>query len=346
MGNLYIADHGNDVIRMVDPAGLVTSTVAGGGKAGYTGDGGSATTALLNGPTGVTVSPSGTLYIADQGNNAIRTIGPAGILSFQSQAVGTTSASQAVTIANRGNGVLTFSASPIVTGDFSIATGNTCGIAPLAAGAECTLTVFFSPTAEGVRTGTVQFSDNGVSNSRTLILTGSATPSTSWVTLAASINPSTYGSTVTFTASVISGGTGTVIFKDNGVPIGTGAISGTAAFFSTSTLATGTHSITAVYGGDNNHNGSISPVLAYTVDKAEATISVGSIENPSIYGSPVTITAIVTPGATGTVTFADGSTVLGVATLDFSGKGEIVTSALTSGSHAIVATYSGDRNYY
>jgi len=72
-GNLYIADTNNHRIRQVTPAGTI-STVAGTGTSGSTGDGGPATSARLNYPTGVTLDPSGNLYIADQNNNKVRKV--------------------------------------------------------------------------------------------------------------------------------------------------------------------------------------------------------------------------------------------------------------------------------
>jgi uncharacterized protein (TIGR03437 family) len=74
-GNVYIADTFNNRIRMVTPNGIIT-TIAGGRGAGYTGDGGLATNALLNSPTWVAVGPNGTIYIADNQNNAIRLLTP------------------------------------------------------------------------------------------------------------------------------------------------------------------------------------------------------------------------------------------------------------------------------
>jgi uncharacterized protein (TIGR03437 family) len=78
-GNLYIADTGNNCIRKVDTNGIVT-TVAGTGTAGSLGDGGLATAARLNGPVDMLVDASGNLYIADQGNNRVRKVTPAGII--------------------------------------------------------------------------------------------------------------------------------------------------------------------------------------------------------------------------------------------------------------------------
>ena len=72
-GNLYIADSGNERIRMMNTSGTIT-TIAGTGVAGYTGEEVAATTAELNDPWGVTVDPAGNLYIADTSNNALREV--------------------------------------------------------------------------------------------------------------------------------------------------------------------------------------------------------------------------------------------------------------------------------
>ena len=83
------------------------------------------------------------------------------------------------------------------------------------------------------------------------------------MTVAASPNPSTYGTSVTFTATVPVGATGTVTFEDNGTAIQRcrADSSGTTAAFATSTLVAGSHAITGVYSGDNNYNGANSVVL-------------------------------------------------------------------------------------
>ena len=78
-GNLYIADTDNNRIRKISPNGIIT-TVAGTGKAGFSGDGGPASQAQLNQPGGVAVDASGNLYIADTRNNRIRKISPDGII--------------------------------------------------------------------------------------------------------------------------------------------------------------------------------------------------------------------------------------------------------------------------
>ncbi len=74
-GNLYIADDYSDVIRKVAANGIIT-TVAGNGTGGYSGDGGSATSARLNEPHGLAVDAAGNVYIADTANNVIRLLVP------------------------------------------------------------------------------------------------------------------------------------------------------------------------------------------------------------------------------------------------------------------------------
>ena len=73
LGNLYIADTLNHLIRKVDPAGII-STISGSGILGNTGDGGLATTATLDTPKGITLDSYGNLYVADWGNNRVRKI--------------------------------------------------------------------------------------------------------------------------------------------------------------------------------------------------------------------------------------------------------------------------------
>jgi hypothetical protein len=92
---------------------------------------------------------------------------------------------------------------------------------------------------------------------------------TTQTTLVSSLNPSSYGQAVTFTATVTATSgtpTGTVTFADNGTAIGTGTLSGGVASFTTSTLATGSHAITASYAGNATFAASTSPALTQTVN--------------------------------------------------------------------------------
>jgi sugar lactone lactonase YvrE len=80
LGNLYINDWSNKRIRKVDTSGIIT-TVAGNGIAGYAGDGGAATSAMLSNPFGVAVDAAGNLFIADSGNQRIRKVSTSGIIT-------------------------------------------------------------------------------------------------------------------------------------------------------------------------------------------------------------------------------------------------------------------------
>jgi len=79
-GNLYIADAVNDRIRKLAPNGIIT-TVVGNGQAGYSGDGGPATSATLRIPEQAELDAFGNLYIADSGNNVIRKVNTAGVIT-------------------------------------------------------------------------------------------------------------------------------------------------------------------------------------------------------------------------------------------------------------------------
>lgn len=73
-GNVYVADLSNNRVRMITASTGVITTIAGTGAAGFGGDGGPASAAILASPTGVCVDPVGNLYIADYANNRIRKV--------------------------------------------------------------------------------------------------------------------------------------------------------------------------------------------------------------------------------------------------------------------------------
>ena len=167
---------------------------------------------------------------------------------------------------------------------------------------------------------------------------------TTTVAVVSSLNPSNLSATVTFTATVApSNATGTVTFKDGTVVLGTGTLAAGQATFPAAALTAGTHAITAAYAGDGNNAASVSPALNQVVKAPTTTTAVSSL-NPSTVGVSVTFTATVAPSnATGTVTFKDGTAVLGTNTLT-AAQATFATAALAAGTHAITAEYSGDGN--
>jgi probable HAF family extracellular repeat protein len=175
------------------------------------------------------------------------------------------------------------------------------------------------------------------------------TQANTMLTLIPSVNPSGFGQPVTFTTMItpLYGGqaTGTVTFKDGTTTLGSTAVSGNLASLTTSSLAFGIHSITAVYSGDSNFIGGASNTLSQVVRAATTTTLLSSI-NPSVQDKSVTFTATVSSLAatrTGTVQFLNGTAALATVTLK-SGTAKLTTSQLPPGPNPITAVYSGDTN--
>ena len=175
-------------------------------------------------------------------------------------------------------------------------------------------------------------------------------------------NPSVTGQTVTFTATVAATApgagtpTGTVDFLEGATTLASSVtLNGSdQATFTTSSLAVGSHTITADYSGDTNFTASTGDDSAapQVVNQASTTTTVASVPNPSVFGQTVTFTATVAPTApgagtpTGTVNFLEGATTLASSvTLNGSDQATFTTSSLAVGSHTITANYSGDTNF-
>jgi hypothetical protein len=187
------------------------------------------------------------------------------------------------------------------------------------------------------------------------VLTQTVNQDPSSVSVSSSADPSAFGQSVTFTATVQSTApgsgtpTGSVQFLDGTTVLATQTLASGVATYATSTLALGSHSITVSYSGDGNFTPGTSSVLTQTVNQDSTTTTVTSSVNPSAPGHPVTFTATVaanSPGhgtPTGQVTFMDGGTVLGSATLS-GGTASFTTSGLATGTHSITVSYGGDTN--
>ncbi len=179
-------------------------------------------------------------------------------------------------------------------------------------------------------------------------------PTATQTAVVSSLNPSAFGQSVTFTATVTAGGnpvtTGSVTFTDGVQVLGTVNLNAAGqASMSTSTLSAGTHSISARFNGSGTLAVS-SASLTQTVNAAATTTTVSANVNPSGFTQTVTITAAVASanGAVteGSVTFREGTTVLaGPLGLNAAGQAAFSISTLGVGSHAITASYSGTASF-
>jgi ELWxxDGT repeat protein len=180
--------------------------------------------------------------------------------------------------------------------------------------------------------------------------------------LTSSPNPSVSGQTVMFTASVtavtpgVGTPTGTVDFTEGTTTLASGVtLNGSGqATFTTSSLAVGSHTVTASYNGDTTFqnaagNDSTSPQV---VNPASTTTALTSAPNPSVFGQTVTVTATVAPVSpgtgtpTGAINFTEGGMTLASGIpLNGAGQALFLTSSLAVGSHTITASYGGDANF-
>lgn len=80
-GHLLVADEGNDRIARIDPGSGAITTVAGVGRAGFSGDGGRATAAALDRPASLVLAPDGSIFFSDYGNHRVRKIDAAGTIT-------------------------------------------------------------------------------------------------------------------------------------------------------------------------------------------------------------------------------------------------------------------------
>ncbi|MFZ0216716.1 MAG: Ig-like domain repeat protein [Candidatus Dormiibacterota bacterium] len=241
------------------------------------------------------------------------------------------------------------------TGTVNFTTGTTQLCTATLSGGTGSCTADSAPVGQDTVTGTYSGDGNYGSSSNTASLHVVPAPTTTTVT--SSANPSTFGGSVTFTATVsaVSGvgtPTGTVTFEDGGTAIGTGSLSVAGgvdqATLTTSSLTAGRHAIVAVYGGDSNFiDSSSSPALEQVVQMAGATTTVTVTPTSTTFGAGVTYQATVSgPGGTptGTVTFSVGTTKLCTATLS-GGAAKCTADKAPVGQDTVTGAYSGDGNY-
>lgn len=174
--------------------------------------------------------------------------------------------------------------------------------------------------------------------------------------LTSSNNDATFSNPISLVATVTSfsagTATGSVTFLEGTTALGNVALDshGTATL-PFSTLAVGSHSITAVYNGDTNNAGSTSPSLQQTIEQIATSVTLSSSANPSNSGTSIHLVATVSPAQTatgvpltGNVTFFDGATSLGTVTAT-SSAAALDVSSLSVATHSLKATYNGATDY-
>lgn len=188
--------------------------------------------------------------------------------------------------------------------------------------------------------------DGGAQGVRRAADAGQITP-TSTVLSTSGASPAMQGAPLTLTATLTpAAAAGAVQFKDGSTNIGNpvAVTNGTAS--ATSTLAVGTHQLSAVFSPVNLklYGPSTSPTVPFTVAGATpttTTLSASSTVTQPVQGSPVALMATVSPAvATGTVQFRDGATNIGQAVAVANGSATRTTSTLRVGSHQLSAVFT------
>ena len=381
-GNVYIADTQNSAIRKVTASGIIT-TIAQNDVGVYLYDGGGPYPVSIYWPWGMTLDGQGNLYFADFLNLRVREIqGNVSPVDFTRnpvrQGYQSSPAKIPAELENDGNAPLDVVS--IVAGANAVLQQSSldpslepCAAAgqDLAPDADCWIESVFAPAATPPLTsnqtefGNINISANSSSNLASansplqVQVVGIATPvNSTTTTLVSHPNPSGFGQTVTFTATVTTGAgtgdlTGGVDFYDGTtllaatVPMEETATAGQwVAAATISTLAVGSHTITAVYDNakDTDHFSSSVTLTQLVLEGTVTTLTAS--EKTATIGDTVLFTATVAVangGAStldGSVTFTGGATIFCTQSINASGVATCSTSTLTQGLNQITATYT------
>jgi hypothetical protein len=261
--------------------------------------------------------------------------------------------------------------SQAISGTVQWSANTGCGTTPVTTGnpGVATCTTSSLPVGTDTITGTYSGDSNHGGSTGTLSGGEVVNQVVSSTAVLSSLDPSTYGQAVSFTANVTgSSPTGTVQFNVDGSAFGSPVtlVSGSATSGSISTLTQGTHTVTAVYSGDGNNQGSTGTLSGgQVVNQATAATVITSGTNPSSSGQSVTFTATIS-GEYGLLKERQGrqqgrqkvakrqdvsgmvqwSTNTGCGTTPVTtgnpGIATCTTSSLPVGTDTITGTYSGD----
>jgi hypothetical protein len=350
-GNLYLADTANHRIRRIDATTGIITTAAGDGTQAFSGDGGPAIAASLNGPRNPAVSPSTLITLSDTGNQRIRqlTATPAPATTIQTIAgIGVTAP-----------GALTLTAPSVMVYGAGQLTATIASPTPASG------SITFFDTASGTTTtlGTAALANNIATLPTTALPAGlhnlTATYTGDHTHNAA--QSSTFALTITpqqLTASIAP----ITLLYGQPIPGISGALTGvlpqdatnlSAAFTTTATALspTGPYPITASLTGPAAGNYAIaSPVATLTINPAPTLITLNNIVAAPASGSSITLTVHVASSTTantlsGNVTLLDGGNPLFTTPLSPTGDAVFTIPSITGGSHSFTAFYSGSINF-
>ena len=203
---------------------------------------------------------------------------------------------------NVGNGTTSITVTPTFGDDYATAMLSLNGGAATAIANGATS----APLALNIGDNTVAVTVTGQdgTTTKTYTLTVIRNKADTSTAVSSSLNPSTVGSSVSFTATVTPSATGTVVFFDGASSLGTASLNGSSqASVSTSALTLGSHSITGVYAGNAGFNGSISPTLTQTVN-TPASLSAAVTGKSGTYSGIRTWSVTVTNNGGSTATAA------------------------------------------
>src|SRR5438034_1346849 len=375
-GNLFIADTFNYRIRRVDAATGVITTIAGDGTPGFSGDGGLATSAELNAPSGIALGSAGSLFIADSFNFRIRRTDPStqvittvagnGTYSFSGDG-GPAAASQlndpqGVAVDNAGNLFIADSmnnrirridaATQVIT---TVAGNGTIGFS--GDGGPATSAALSGPLSVAVDSAGNLFIGSDLRIRRLDAATGVIT------TVAGSGIFGECAGSATSTALPMTTG----VAVDNGGNLfisgnrensfrGIGLCRVDAATQVSCTYASSGFGYGATVGVAVDNAGSLfiadsgsNRIREVVASKQATSLAVSSSANPSVFGQAVTLSVTVSAASgsaipTGTVTFSDAANTLGTATLS-GGQATLNFSSSVVTAHSITAVYSGDDGF-
>jgi sugar lactone lactonase YvrE len=317
-GAVYVADAGNARIVRVAAGGASQANLA--------------ITGITN-PQGVTVDGAGNVYVTDSGNMIKINRTQAAALVFANTNSGSTSTSQAVTVSNTGNQLLTVSNLAITTNFTQVPSGGSdcTSSTQLSSSGQCFIAVAFAPTAIGGLTGTATLTDNSlnaISASQSVALQGTATQDSQTITFGALSNQVLGTGPFTLSATASSG-------------LAVSFASTTPAFCTVSgamvtLLDVGTCTIQATQAGNANYFAATPVNQSFQVTQEAQIITFGALSNQAISTAPFTLSATASSGLA--VSFA--STTPAVCSVS-----SATVTLVATGTCTIQATQAGNINY-